>query len=73
MTSQVRGCAGVQRRPGERESKTYLNMLFDRNIIDCRGMMCSVPTPATSGDLGMGDVGYGGVYDIFFPPELLRL
>ena len=48
-------------------------MLFDRNIIDCRGMMCSVPTPATSGDLGMGDVGYGGVYDIFFPPELLRL
>ena len=59
--------------PGSGKCKTYLNLLFDRNTIDCRSTMCSVPTPAIGSDLGMGDVGYDGVYDIFFPPELLRL
>ena len=48
-------------------------MLFDRNIIDGRGMMCSVLTPADGNNQGMGGAGFGKIYDIYFPPEFLRL
>ena len=48
-------------------------MLFDRNIIDGRAMMCSVLTLTIGNNQGMGDVEYGKIYDIYFPPEYLRL
>ena len=53
--------------------KTYPSLLFDRDITDGRGMMCSVLTPAIGSNQGMGDVEYGRIYDVFFPPEFLRL
>ena len=59
--------------PGNEECNTYPNLLFDRNIIDGRGMMCSVLTLTIGNNQGMGDVEYGKIYDIYFPPEFLRL
>ena len=35
---------------------TYPNLLFDRNIIGGRGMMCSVLTPSIGSNKGRGDV-----------------
>merc|ERR1712004_787627 len=51
----------------------YPNLLFDRNIIDGRGMMCSFLTLAIGNNQGMGDVEYGKIYDFYFPPAYLRL
>ena len=51
----------------------YPNLLFGRNIIDGCGVMCSVLTLTVGEYHGMGDVEYGKIYDIYFPPELLRL
>ena len=51
----------------------YPPMLFDRNITDGRAMMCSVLTLSIGNNQGMGDVEYGKIYDIFFPPKYLRL
>merc|ERR1719454_1988455 len=51
----------------------YPNMLFDRNITDGRAMMCSVLTLSIGNNQGMGDVEYGKIYDIYFPPSYLRL
>ena len=45
--------------PGSGECKTY-NLLFDRNIIDCRSTVCSVPTPAIGSDLGLATSGTTG-------------
>ena len=59
--------------PEDEECKTYPSLLFDRDIIDGRGMMCSVLTPYIGNNQGMGDVEYGEIYDVFFPPEFLRL
>ena len=60
--------------PENEEMKiAYPNLLFDRNIIDGRAMMCSVLTLTIGNNQGMGDVEYGKIYDIYFPPELLRL
>merc|ERR1712137_1443436 len=60
--------------PEEEEMKiAYPNMLFDRNIIDGRAMMCSVLTLSIGNNQGMGDVEYGKIYDIYFPPMYLRL
>jgi len=60
--------------PDNEEMKiAYPNMLFDRNIIDGRAMMCSVLTLTIGNNQGMGDVEYGKIYDIYFPPEYLRL
>ena len=36
-------------------------------------MMCSVLTLNIGNNQGMGDVEYGKIYDIYFPPEVLRL
>jgi ribulose-bisphosphate carboxylase large chain len=47
--------------------------LFDRNITDGRAMMCSVLTLSIGNNQGMGDVDYGKIYDIYFPPKFLRL
>merc|ERR1719463_198816 len=51
----------------------YPNLLFDRNITDGRAMMCSVLTLTIGNNQGMGDVEYGKIYDIYFPPTYLRL
>merc|ERR1712113_1191318 len=60
--------------PENEEMKiAYPNLLFDRNIIDGRGMMCSFLTLAIGNNQGMGDVEYGKIYDIYFPPCYLRL
>merc|ERR1711963_728168 len=48
-------------------------MLFDRNITDGRAMMCSILTLTIGNNQGMGDVEYGKIYDIYFPPPYLRL
>jgi len=47
--------------------------LFDRNITDGRAMMCSILTLTIGNNQGMGDVEYGKIYDIYFPPMYLRL
>merc|ERR1711972_828221 len=60
--------------PEEEEMKiAYPNLLFDRNITDGRGMMCSFLTLAIGNNQGMGDVEYGKIYDFYFPPSYLRL
>merc|ERR1712004_617681 len=60
--------------PENEEMKiAYPNALFDRNITDGRGMMCSVLTLSIGNNQGMGDVDYGKIYDIYFPPKFLRL
>merc|ERR1719386_41631 len=51
----------------------YPNALFDRTITDGRAMMCSVLTLTIGNNQGMGDVEYGKIYDIYFPPSMLRL
>jgi ribulose-bisphosphate carboxylase large chain len=51
----------------------YPTLLFDRNITDGRAMMCSVLTLTIGNNQGMGDVEYGKIYDIYFPPSYLRL
>ena len=55
------------------ECQTYPDLLFDRNIIDGHGMMCSVLTPADGNNQGMGGVEFGKIHDIYFPSEFLRL
>jgi hypothetical protein len=60
--------------PDNEEMKiAYPTLLFDRNIIDGRAMMCSVLTLSIGNNQGMGDVEYGKIYDIYFPPAYLRL
>merc|ERR1711956_56441 len=60
--------------PDEEEMKiAYPTMLFDRNITDGRAMMCSILTLTIGNNQGMGDVEYGKIYDIYFPPQYLRL
>merc|ERR1712029_66613 len=60
--------------PDEEEMKiAYPTMLFDRNITDGRAMMCSILTLTIGNNQGMGDVEYGKIYDIYFPPPYLRL
>merc|ERR1712222_106989 len=60
--------------PEEEEMKiAYPTMLFDRNITDGRAMMCSILTLTIGNNQGMGDVEYGKIYDIYFPPKYLRL
>merc|ERR1719499_686596 len=60
--------------PENEEMKiAYPNLLFDRNITDGRGMMCSFLTLAIGNNQGMGDVEYGKIYDFYFPPTFLRL
>merc|ERR1712156_705527 len=43
------------------------------NITDGRAMMCSILTLTIGNNQGMGDVEYGKIYDIYFPPSYLRL
>ncbi|CAE7257502.1 rbcL [Symbiodinium natans] len=60
--------------PDSEEMKiAYPNLLFDRNIIDGRAMMCSFLTLSIGNNQGMGDVEYGKIYDFYLPPEFLRL
>ena len=43
--------------PGNEECKiAYPNLLFDRNIIGGRGVMCSVLSPSIGSKQGRGDV-----------------
>merc|ERR550514_2326944 len=51
----------------------YPTMLFDRNITDGRAMLCSILTLTIGNNQGMGDVEYGKIYDMYFPPKYLRL
>ena len=51
----------------------YPTRLFDHNITDGRAMMCSVLALSIGDCRGMGDVEYGKIYDIHFPPPYLRL
>ncbi|CAE8657007.1 unnamed protein product, partial [Polarella glacialis] len=60
--------------PDNEEMKiAYPTLLFDRNSTDGRAMMCSVLTLSIGNNQGMGDVEYGKIYDIYFPPAYLRL
>ncbi|MEN8131632.1 MAG: ribulose-bisphosphate carboxylase [Pseudomonadota bacterium] len=47
--------------------------LFDRNITDGRMMIVSFLTMAIGNNQGMGDIEYGKIYDIFFPPRAIQL
>ncbi|CAK0877947.1 unnamed protein product, partial [Prorocentrum cordatum] len=47
--------------------------LFDRNITNSRAMMCTVLILRIGSNQGMGDVGYDKSYDIYVPPQHLRL
>jgi len=59
--------------PENEEMKiAYPTLLFDRNIIDGRAMMCSFLTLTIGNNQGMGDVEYGKIYDFYFPPAFLR-
>ena len=49
--------------PEDGECGTYPYLLFDRDIFNVRGTMCSVLI------LAVGDK----IYDIYFPPGFLRL
>eukprot|EP00434_Breviolum_minutum_P045988 symbB.v1.2.041361.t1/scaffold8099.1/size15294/4 len=58
--------------PDNEEMKiAYPTLLFDRNITDGRGMMCSFLTLAIGNNQGMGDVEYGKIYDFYLPPAFL--
>merc|ERR1712159_887094 len=60
--------------PEEEEMRiAYPTALFDRNITDGRAMMCSILTLTIGNNQGMGDVEYGKIYDMYFPPQYLRL
>jgi len=60
--------------PENEEMKiAYPTLLFDRNITDGRAMMCSILTLTIGNNQGMGDVEYGKIYDMYFPPAYLRL
>ena len=61
--SRVRGCAGYCIDPEDEECKTYPNLLFDHDIVDGRGMMCSVLTLDIGNSQGMGGVEFGKIYD----------
>ena len=51
--------------PGDEECKiAYSNLLFDHNIVDGRGMVCSVLTLSIGSDQGMGGIEYGEIYDV---------
>ena len=58
---------------GGAECKTYPNLLFGHNIVDGRGVMCSVLTLDVGNNQGMDDVEYGEICGDYFPPEFLRL
>ena len=47
--------------------------LFDRNITDGRMMMVSFLTLAIGNNQGMGDIEYGKIIDIYFPPRVIQL
>ena len=51
----------------------YLDLLFGRNVIDGRDIMRSVLNLSIGSGQGTGDIEYGEIYDIYFPPEFLRL
>ena len=76
-TDDFTKCAGAPVHyvdPGNEECKlAYPNLLFDRSIVDGRGMVCSVLTLNIGNNQGMGDVEYGEIYDVYFPPGFLRL
>ena len=60
--------------PENEECKVaYLNLLFDREIIDGRGVMCSVLTLTVGNNQGLGGVEFDKIYGISFSPEFLRL
>ena len=60
--------------PENEECKiAYLNLLFGHSTIDGRDIMCSVLTLTVGNNKGIGDVEVGKIYDVFFPPEFLRL
>jgi len=60
--------------PEEEEMRIACSvMLFDGNFTDGRAMMCSSLTLNIGNNQGMGDVEYGKIYDIYFPPSYLRL
>merc|ERR1711988_952120 len=60
--------------PENEEMKiAYPTALFDRNITAGRAMMCSILTLTIGNNQGMGDVEYGKIYDMYFPPKYLRL
>ena len=58
---------------GEERKIAYPNLLFDHDIVDCRGMACSVLALNIGNGQGMGDVEYGEICDVYFPPGFLRL
>ena len=57
----------------DKECKTYPSLLFDHSIVDGRGMVRSVLTLNIGNDQGMGEVEYGEICDVYFPPGFLRL
>ena len=58
---------------GEVMQIAYPVLLFDRNITDGRSMICSLLRLTLGNNQGMGDMEYGKIYGIKFPPSHLRL
>ncbi|CAK0864354.1 unnamed protein product, partial [Prorocentrum cordatum] len=67
--------ANMERNDSENEERksTYPTASFDRNITNNRAMMCTVLILRIGNNQGMGDVGYDKIYDIYVPPQHLRL
>lgn len=51
----------------------YPIALFDRNMIDGRGMVVSMMTLMIGNNQGMGDIEYSKLLDFYVPPKFLRL
>ena len=51
----------------------YPDLLFDHDIVDCRGMACSLLALDIGDGQGVGEVEFGKIYGICFSPEFLRL
>jgi len=51
----------------------YSTVLFDRCIADSRAMMCFVLALPFGDNPGLGGIEYGKIYDLYVPPECLRL
>ncbi len=53
---------------GRREVRQYPDALSDRSVTDGRAMMTSALPPSIGHNQGTGDVGYGKICGLCFPP-----
>ena len=60
--------------PAKEEMKiAYPTRIFDRNSTVSRELMCSILTVTICNNQDMGEVEYGKIYDVYYPPRYRRL